>query len=93
MTTTLGTFWRSIRDALLASLSATLLAACGGGGDDAEEPGAAAAISQGDSGAAPSVSFEAASAHAWRAPVVGGRRAPICMNTPPECQPNLPPTQ
>jgi hypothetical protein len=86
------TFENSARHALLAMLSATLLAACGGGDFDAELD-AAVATGQVDPGAAPTVSFEAASAHASRSPMGIGRRAPICMFAPPDCQPNLPPTQ
>jgi hypothetical protein len=93
MTTTPTTFRRSASHALLATLSATLLAACGGGDDNAEELDAAAATSLGDPGGAPTVNFEAAPANASRSPMGGWRRAPICLDTPPACQPNLPPTQ
>ncbi len=80
--TTTHTAGHSARHALLALLGATLLAACGGGDPDAEE---SAAVTE-------TVSFEAASARASRAPLGSGRRAPICMGAAPDCQPNLPPT-
>jgi hypothetical protein len=93
MTTTSMTFGNTVRRALVAVLSATLLAACGGGDYNAEELDAAAATSQGDPSATPNVSFEREPAHALRAPTGGGRRVPICLDAPPACQPNLPPTQ
>jgi hypothetical protein len=93
MTTTLSISRRSARHALLTILGATLLAACGGGDHDAEEPGAAATAAQRDPGTAPAISIEQTSAHASRASMGGRRVAPICTHAPPECQPNVPPTQ
>jgi hypothetical protein len=87
------TLWRSARLALLALLSATVLAACGGGDYDADQLDATAATSQDGSAASPAVSLEHASAQASRSPMGGGRRVPICMLTPSDCQPNVPPTQ
>ena len=92
MTTTLTNFRRSVRGALLAILSAALLAACGGG-DNAEEIDAAAASSLRESGAALTVDVETAPVHRARSPAGGWRRAPICLDTAPTCPPNVPPTQ
>ncbi len=84
------TLGRCLRPALLALLSATLLIACGGGGDgDGEEHDATGAT---DSGATPTVNVEREQAHALRSPMGGFRRAPICLDSPQACPPNLPPT-
>jgi hypothetical protein len=79
-TITLG---RTFGLALLAVLSATLMTACGGGDHDGEDVSAAAE----------SASFEAASAHASRSQMGGGRLAPICTFATPDCAPKVPPTQ
>jgi hypothetical protein len=93
MTTTLTNFRRTNRGALLAILSATLLAACGGGDDGAEALDAAAATSLREPGAGRTVDFEAAPLHEARAPGGGWRRVPICLDAPPACPPNVPPMQ
>jgi hypothetical protein len=77
------TFGRTFGPALLAVLSATLMAACGGGDNDGEDVSATA----------PTVSFEAASAQASRSPMGSGRLAPICTFAIPDCPPKVPPTQ
>lgn len=90
---TIMTFGRSVRPALLAVLSAILMAACGGGDPDAEVLGAADATGQLDASAARSGGVEAASTQASRAPIGGGRLAPLCTFASPSCPPNVPPTQ
>jgi hypothetical protein len=83
MTITSTTFERCMRSALLATLSATLLAACGGGDPDVNEPVASAT---------PTLKVEKASAQASRKPG-GGDVRPIfyCMDALLTCPPTLPP--
>ena len=84
MTITSTTFERYMRSTLLATLSATLLAACGGGDPDVEEPVASAT---------PTLSVERASAQASRKPGGGGDVRPIfyCTHALLTCPPRLPP--
>jgi hypothetical protein len=89
---TIMTFGRSVRPALLAVLSATLMAACGGGDPDAEVPGAADATGQLDASAARSGGVEAKSTQASRIPMGGRQLAPICTFASPSCPPNAPRT-
>lgn len=76
-------FGRTFGPALLAVLSAALMTACGGGDHESEGVGVAA-----ESGSA-----KAASGHASRTPMGGGRLAPICTFETPDCPPKVPPTQ